>query len=51
LQGRECAGEEKERVVAGRDPYLLDASHDDPVIAGGVLGDDLAFEAGEGVAE
>ena len=30
---------------------IVDPPHDDPVIAGGVLGDDLALEGGEGVRE
>jgi hypothetical protein len=49
--GSECAGEEEERVFARRDAHLLDPPDDDPVIAGGVLSDDLALEGGEGVGE
>jgi hypothetical protein len=29
----------------------VDSTYDDPVIAGGMLGDDLALEGGEGVGE
>jgi hypothetical protein len=51
LQGAECAGEEDERVFEGRGAHVVDAAYDDPVIARGVLGDDLALECGEGVVE
>ena len=37
--------------VDGRDVQVVDAPDDDPVVAGGVLGDDLALEGGEGVGE
>jgi hypothetical protein len=47
--GRTLHGEEDERVVVGRDVQVVDLSYDYPVIAGGVLGDDLALEAGAGV--
>ena len=30
---------------------VVDAAYDDPVIAGGVLGEDLTLECGEGVGE
>jgi hypothetical protein len=51
LQGGECAGEEDERVLDGRDPQVVDPPHDDPVIAGGMFGDDLALEGGQRVRE
>jgi len=44
LQSAECAGEEDERVFAGRDVEFVDARDDDRVVAGGVFGDDLTFE-------
>jgi len=46
LHGGECAGEEDERVFDGGDPQVVDPPHDDPVIAGGMFGDDLALEGG-----
>ena len=49
--GVEGAGEEDERVVDRRDAQVVDPPDDDPVIAGGMLGDDLALEGGEGVGE
>ena len=49
--GAECAGEEDERVFDRRGAQVVDLRHDDPVIAGGMLGDDLALEGGEGVGE
>src|SRR5918995_3165493 len=51
LDGAKCASEEDERVFAGRHADLLYASHDDPVVPRGMLGDDLALEAREGVGE
>jgi hypothetical protein len=51
LQDPECGSKEDERVFARRDAHLAHARHNDPVIAGGVLGDDLALEGGEGVRE
>ena len=48
LQAAESAGEEDERVFDGRDVQVVDPSYDDPVVAGGVLGDDLAFEGRRG---
>jgi hypothetical protein len=48
FQAAECAGEEDERVVDARDAQVVDPPYDDPVIAGGVLGDDLALEAWRG---
>jgi hypothetical protein len=51
LQGAEFAGEEDERVFARRGVQGVDVSYDDPVVAGGVLGDDLALEEGEGVRQ
>ena len=50
-QGAERAGEEDEWVFEGRGAHVVDAAYDDPVIAGGVLGDDLTLECGEGVGE
>ena len=50
-QGAECAGEEDEWVFEGRGAHVVDAAYDDPVITGGVLGDDLTLERGEGVSE
>ena len=50
-QAAEGTSEEDERVFAGRDVQLVDLPDDDPVIPGGVLGDDLALEGGEGVGE
>jgi catechol 2,3-dioxygenase-like lactoylglutathione lyase family enzyme len=47
----ECAREEDERLIARRDAHLLDLPDDDPVIAGWMLGDDLALKGGEGVRE
>jgi hypothetical protein len=43
LQGAKRAGEEDERVFVGRDVQVVDLPDDDPVIAGGMLGDDLAL--------
>ena len=40
--------EEDERVVDGRDAQVVDPPDDDPVVAGGMLGDDLALEAWRG---
>jgi hypothetical protein len=37
--------------LIGRDAQRVDQPDDDRVVAGGVLGDDLALEGGEGVAE
>lgn len=51
LQGAVFAGEEVERVFVRRGVHGVDLSYDDPVVAGGVLGDDLALEGGEGVRE
>ena len=51
FQSAECAGEEDERVIDGRDAQVVDAPDDDPVVAGGMLGDDLTLEGGEGVGE
>ncbi len=50
-QSAECAGEEDEWVFEGRGAHVVDAAYDDPVIAGGVLGNDLALQCGEGVGE
>jgi hypothetical protein len=47
FQSAECAGEEDERVFDGRGAQVDDAPYDDPVVAGGMLGDDLTFEGGE----
>jgi hypothetical protein len=47
LQGAECAAEEDERLIRGSGAYGADSADDDRVVAGGVLGDDLALEAGE----
>lgn len=44
LHGAKRAGEEDERVFSGRDVYMNDLSHDDPVIAGGMLGHDRTLE-------
>src|SRR5215204_7622093 len=51
LDRAECASEEDERVFTGRRADLLYASHDDPMVPRGMLGDDLALEASEGVGE
>ena len=51
FQDAECAGEEHERVCDRRYAQVVDAPYDDPVIAGRMLGDDLALEGGEGVGE
>ena len=48
-RGAEFAGEEDERLIDRRDAQSIDSPHDDPVVSGGMLGDDLAFEGGEGV--
>ena len=45
------AGEEDERVFDGCDLQDVDLSYNDPVIAGGMLGDDLAFDGREGVCK
>ena len=37
--------------VAGEMRGCVDPADDDPVVAGGMLGDDLALEGGEGVGE
>ena len=50
-RGAEFAGEEDERVFVRRGVQRVDLSYDDPVVAGGVLGDDLALEGGEGVRD
>ena len=49
--GAERPGEEHERLVDRRETRFVDSADDDPVIARRMLGDELAFEAGEGVAE
>ena len=51
LQGAECAGVEDQRVCDRWGVQAVDVSDDDPVVAGGVFGDDLAFEGGDGVGE
>src|SRR5215217_3533183 len=51
LHGAECAGEEDERFLARGDPQLVDLAYDDPVVAGGVFGHDLALEGGEGIGQ
>lgn len=51
FQGDEFAGEEHERVFDGRDVQVLDASDHEGVVAGGVLGDNLALERREGIGE
>jgi hypothetical protein len=51
LKGPEFAGEEEKRVSRGRDAQPVDSTYHDPVITGGVLGDDLALERGEGVGQ
>src|SRR5215211_6100848 len=51
LHGAKRAREEDERVFDGREVQVVDPPYDDPVIAGGMLGDDLALEGGEGVGE
>jgi hypothetical protein len=43
-RGSECAGEEDERVFDGGGAQVVDLGHDDRVIAGWVLRDDLALE-------
>jgi len=43
LKGAEFAREEDQRVPARRGVQAVDVSYDDPVVAGGVLGDDLAL--------
>jgi hypothetical protein len=45
------AGEKEEQGCDGRDVQVVDMPHYNPVIAGGVLGDDLALEGGERVSE
>jgi hypothetical protein len=44
LDGAECAGEEDERVFDGGGVQVVDLGHDDRVVAGGMLGDDLTLE-------
>jgi hypothetical protein len=51
IEGAEPTSEKHERVVVGRNAHGADLPDDDPVIAGGMLDDDLAFERGEGVGE
>ena len=49
--GAEGPGEEHERLADRREARFVHAADDDPVIAGRMLGDELAFEVGEGVGE
>ena len=49
--GAERPGEEHERLADRREARLVHPADDDPVVAGRMLRDELAFEAGEGVAE
>ena len=42
LQRAEPAGEEDERVFAQRGTQIVDTPYDNPVVACGMLGDDLA---------
>jgi hypothetical protein len=51
LQGAEPAGEEDERIAGPRATERVDLAEDDPVVAGGVLGDGPALEAGQGVGD
>jgi hypothetical protein len=47
----ECAGEEDERLLDGRDVQAVDPPHHDPVIAGEMFGDDFTLERGKGIGE
>lgn len=51
VQGAEGAAEEQKRLIDRRDAQVIDASHDDRVIASRVFGDDLTLEGGQSVGE
>src|SRR4051794_36269184 len=51
LQAVEGALEEDERVPGRREVEVVDAPDDDPMVASGMLADDLAIERGQGVGE
>jgi hypothetical protein len=44
LESAERTSEEHERITGARDAHVVDPPNDDPVVAGWVLGYDLALE-------